>query len=69
SLIIASTPTDADIEIDGSLVGDTPSTVNVAPGSHEITVEKTGFTNWTRKLDVTGGSVHLDATLATAPAH
>ena len=69
SLIVTSTPPGADIDIDGGFVGDTPSTVNVAPGSHEIAVKKAGFTNWTRKLNVTGGSVHLDATLDAAPAH
>ncbi|MGH9607133.1 MAG: PEGA domain-containing protein [Terracidiphilus sp.] len=69
SLIVASSPPGAEIDIDGGFVGDTPSTVSVAPGSHEVTVKKTGFADWTRKLNVTGGSVHLDATLDAAPAH
>ena len=68
SLIVSSTPPGADIDIDGAFVGNTPSTLNVAPGTHEITVKKAGFADWTRKLNVTGGSVNLDATLEAAPA-
>jgi hypothetical protein len=68
SLMIDSTPAGADIEVDGSFVGNTPSTVNVAPGSHEITVKKKGFADWTRKLNATGGSVHLSAELDAIPA-
>ena len=69
SLNIQSTPPGADIEVDGVFVGNTPSTVTVTPGSHEITVKKNGFADWSRKLSVTGGSIHLDATLEPeAPA-
>jgi PEGA domain len=68
SLIVSSTPPGADIEIDGAFVGNTPSTVNVATGSHEITVKKAGFSDWSRKLNVTGGNIHIDATLGDAPA-
>jgi hypothetical protein len=70
SLVIDSTPPGADIEIDGSFVGNTPSTVNVTPGNHEITVKKKGFADWSRKLNVTGGSIHVGAELepASTPA-
>lgn len=70
SLVIESAPSGADIVIDGAFVGNTPSTVAVTPGNHEITVQKKGFADWTRKLSVTGGSVHLSADLdpASAPA-
>lgn len=67
SLVVSSTPPGADIEIDGGFVGNTPSTINLAPGKHEITVKKTGFADWTRKLNVTGGSIHIDASLQAAP--
>lgn len=66
SLTIELTPVGADIAVDGGFVGNTPSTVNVALGAHEITVSKKGFVNWSRKLDVTGGSIHLNASLDTA---
>ena len=53
----------ADIEIDGAFVGNTPSTVAVATGSHQITVKKKGFTDWSRTLNVMGGTVKLSAEL------
>lgn len=72
SLIIDSIPSGADIEIDGAFVGNTPSTLPVAPGSHQIAVKKKGFTDWTKTLNITGGTVHLNAGLevgaVTAPA-
>jgi len=68
SVSFDSTPTGADIEIDGAFVGNTPSTINVAAGSHDIAVKKKGFADWTKKLNVTGGNIHLNAELETAPA-
>lgn len=68
TIMIESTPTGADIEVDGNFVGNTPSTVNVAPGNHEITIKKKGFANWNRKMNVSGGSIHLNAELETATA-
>jgi hypothetical protein len=67
SLIIESTPPGADIEIDSAFVGDTPSTVSISPGSHQIAVKKKGFTDWTKTINVTGGTVHLNAELEQAP--
>lgn len=63
-LSIASFPDSADIEIDGSFVGNTPSDVQVAEGDHTITVKKAGFKDWERKMKVRGGSnIHLNAEL------
>jgi hypothetical protein len=63
SLNIDSSVPGADIEIDGAFVGNTPSTVAVAAGSHQIAVKKQGFADWKRTLNVTGGMVHLSAEL------
>jgi hypothetical protein len=60
---ISSDPPGADIEIDGNFVGDTPSTVAVATGQHEIAVKKSGFKPWDRKMMVSGGQVNVNATL------
>ncbi len=63
-LTLVSLPDGADIEVDGSFVGNTPSDVQVAEGDHTITVKKAGFKDWERKLRVTGGSsVRLNAEL------
>lgn len=68
SLAIDSTPPGADIEVDGGFVGNTPSSVMVAPGSHQVTVKKKGFVDWTKTLNVTGGNIHLNAELEAQPA-
>ena len=68
SLVIDSTPSSADIEIDGAFVGNTPSTVSVATGSHQVTVKKKGFGEWTKSINVTGGTVHLNPEFEQTPA-
>jgi len=60
---IASDPTGADIEIDGNFVGDTPSTVELTAGQHDITIKKSGFKPWERKMMVSGGEVNVNASL------
>jgi hypothetical protein len=55
----------ADIEIDGAFVGNTPSTVALPLGSHKVVVKKKGFSDWTKTLSVTGGTIHLSADLET----
>jgi len=62
-LAIASEPPGADIEIDGSFVGNTPSEIEVTAGEHTIVVTKKGYAPWQKKLKATGGSVSLNATL------
>ncbi|MGA3090648.1 MAG: PEGA domain-containing protein [Terriglobales bacterium] len=63
-LQIDSTPPGADIEVDGSFMGSTPSEVQVAEGEHSIVIKKAGFKNWERKLKTSGGSsVRLGAEL------
>jgi hypothetical protein len=67
TVAIDSAPEGADIEIDGAFVGNTPSTVNVAPGNHQIAVRRKGFTDWSKSLNVTGGSVRVNADLDPTP--
>ena len=67
SLVIESTPAGADIEVDGSFVGNTPSTISVTPGSHQVTVKRKGFVDWAKTLNVTAGSVHLNSELEPSP--
>jgi hypothetical protein len=63
TLTIDSMPAGSDIEIDGAFVGSTPSTVSVAPGSHQVAVKKKGFAEWSKTLKITSGTVHLNAEL------
>lgn len=62
-LSIASNPSAADIEVDGSFVGNTPSEIDVAPGDHSLKVSKPGFKPWERKFKATGGTVNINAQL------
>ena len=63
-LQLESTPPGADIEIDGSFVGNAPSDVQVTEGEHTVSVKKAGFKDWMRKVKVSGGSsIRLSAEL------
>ncbi len=63
-----STPDGAEITIDGRLVGTTPSTVQLTPGEHTISIGKSGFKQWQRTIMVTaGGAINLEATLDKLP--
>jgi hypothetical protein len=66
-LQLESDPPGADIEVDGNFVGNTPSDVQVTEGEHTVSLKKTGFKDWERKLKVSSGSsVHLNAELEKA---
>lgn len=55
-LSVVSVPDGADIEVDGSFVGNTPSDLQLLEGDHSISVKKAGFRNWERKVKVSAGS-------------
>ncbi len=65
-----SEPQGADIYVDGKFVGNTPSMLNLAMGSHEIRIESEHFKPWTRTLETSAGSkITIRAPLqAAAPA-
>ena len=62
-LTVEANVANCDIEVDGSFMGNTPSTLNLAPGKHEVVVKKTGYQDWTRSLMVGSGAVRLSAEL------
>jgi len=63
---VSSTPDGADIEVDGSFVGNTPSTIGVSAGQHKLSVKKSGFKSWERSISVSTGQVNVNATLEPA---
>ena len=68
-LQVGSDPAGADIEVDGSFVGNTPSDVQVTEGEHAVSLKKAGFKDWERKVTITGGSsIHLNAELEKIPS-
>ncbi len=68
SVTVVSTPSGADIEINGSFMGNTPSTVEVEPGDQNVVISKKGYQPWSRKLKVTGGNVNINAELDASGA-
>ncbi|MGA7639600.1 MAG: PEGA domain-containing protein [Candidatus Acidiferrales bacterium] len=53
---IASDPSDAEIYVDGKFVGQTPSKILLASGSHRVELRAAGRKNWERELEVTTDS-------------
>jgi hypothetical protein len=61
TIVVTSAVPGADIELDGSFVGNTPATLQVEAGSRRIVV-KDGSRSWLRTVQITGGStVSLNA--------
>jgi hypothetical protein len=68
---IGSVPAGGDIEINGAFSGNTPSTLDLAPGEYRIAVTMQGYNKWERSLKVDAASaITLNAELVpvTAPA-
>jgi len=63
---VDSTPEGADVTVDGEYVASTPSALRLKAGQHTISVSKTGFKPWERKLTVGVGNVRLQAELEKA---
>lgn len=66
-LNISSNPAGADIDINGNFVGNTPSSVEMAPGEETITISKKGYQPWVRKIKVTGGTINVNVDLEKLP--
>jgi hypothetical protein len=63
----SSTPSGADITLDGQYVGSTPSTLDVSSGKHNVVFTMPGFSQWKRQLTVsTGSELTVNAVLQKA---
>ena len=60
-------PDSAEIEIDGKLMGTTPSNLQLPDGTYAITIRKDGFKLWERKLTLAGDEINLRAALSAEP--
>jgi hypothetical protein len=65
SITVDASVPNCDIDVDGNFMGNTPSTLNLAPGKHQIVVKKAGFQDWSRSMLVASGSVRLSAEMVT----
>ncbi len=68
TLDISSTPVNADIEVDGSFVGNTPSSFGLAGGEHTVKISKSGYKPWERKVRTSTGAARVVAELEAMPA-
>jgi hypothetical protein len=68
---VSSTPSLADILVDGKYMGSTPSTIHLTAGSHNVLIQASTFADWERVITVTeGGSITVNAVLQTLyPTH
>jgi hypothetical protein len=65
-LDISSTPAGADIELDGTFVGNSPSSVGVSPGEHIVRIMRDGYKPWKKKIKTSSGRVSMAAELERA---
>lgn len=53
-----STPSGADVSIDGrSLGSSTPTKTNLLPGGHNVTIYRSGYKTWSKSVDVQSGTL------------
>lgn len=72
-LVIKSNPDGAQIFIDGELKTATNATINLPPATYDVTVQKEGFSTWSKKLTiqkevVTEADAHLYRTVPSLSA-
>jgi hypothetical protein len=53
----SSTPSGAEITVDGKYLGSTPSEIPLSTGTHVVVLSRAGFSEWKRELTVEAGSV------------
>jgi hypothetical protein len=58
-----STPDGADIYIDEQFVGNSPAALKLKIGKSVISAKKTGYSDWTREISISDGTVSLNANL------
>jgi hypothetical protein len=49
-IAVTSNPAGAEIQVDGTFIGNTPSTIGVSSGDHTIQITKSGYKTWERKI-------------------
>jgi hypothetical protein len=57
-----------DIDVDGAFAGNTPSSLSISAGKHEIAVHKKGYAPWSRSINASGAEVRVYAELVADPA-
>jgi hypothetical protein len=60
-LTVLSTPDGAEIEIDREVAGNTPLSVPLSHGEHWVTLRKSGYQLWRRRIKIEGSPLELNA--------
>src|SRR5450759_4293368 len=61
---VRSVPPGADIFLDGTLVGNSPSVLSITPGRHTVLMKRAGYLPWERAVEILPESeISLDADL------
>ena len=67
-VMVISEPSSADILVDGAFMGNTPSQLQLAAGSHTVRIEANGKKPWSRAITLTaGGKITIKAVLEAVP--
>ncbi|HJJ54850.1 MAG TPA: PEGA domain-containing protein [Methanocorpusculum sp.] len=67
---IASNPSGANVKIDGSYYGTTPFVTSLSPGSHTVTLSKSGYSSYSTSVYVKSNEVsYIDATLSSSSGY
>jgi hypothetical protein len=68
TVLISSDAPGADIFVDDNFVGNTPSTLTLPAGPHNVRVESPNYVGWWRQVELMKDSnINLKATLISAP--
>jgi hypothetical protein len=68
TLQLASSPSEAQVYLDGQYQGSTPSTIsNVEPGNHTLEFRSPGYQSWSTVILVSSGTSHYYAALKSLP--
>jgi hypothetical protein len=68
TLQLTSSPSDAQVYLDGQYQGSTPSTIsNVDPGNHTLEFRYPGYQSWSTTILVSSGTSHYYAALTRLP--
>jgi hypothetical protein len=60
---VTSSPSGAEIYVDGKFFGNTPSDITLAVGQHLVQIMR-GDKEWSRTVQITAGDVHIHADIA-----
>jgi hypothetical protein len=56
-VVVKSDPEGAEIVVDGMFLGNTPSTVQLLPGDHLVSIQKSGYRLWQKGITMTSGGI------------